>query len=250
MNKKYILNTANYYTEYFVDDIKRTTIVVSPGGGYLYTSPRESMPVSNVFNKLGYHVVVVNYRETKDESYPKTAKYLAYVLSELKKNSKVGYIVGLGFSAGGHNMLEVALHENIYNVKLDLLMLGYPVVTTDNRYWHEGSFKNLLHDDFGNEKLLKRLSLENEVTSSAPDLFLWGTFTDESVDVMNSLLLMEAYKKNGCNCEYHCFPMGGHGLSVSNDESSEGNALKKNDYIARWTDFADAWIKNKLKKGF
>ena len=44
--------------------------------------------------------------------------------------------------------------------------------------------------------------------------------------------------------------MGGHGLSVSNDESSEGNALKKNDYIARWTDFADAWIKNKLKKEF
>lgn len=247
MNKSYILNTENYYTTYFIDDAKRPTIVVSPGGGYLYTSPRESLPVANAFNKRGYHVVVVNYRETKDESYPKTANYLAYALKSIREDSRVECIIGLGFSAGGHNMLEVALHEDLYGIKLDLLMLGYPVVTSDNRYWHEGSFKNLLHDGFNNEKLLKRLSLENEVTPSAPDLFLWGTFTDESVNVMNSLLLMEAYKKNGCNCEYHCFPMGGHGLSVSNDESSEGNALKKIDYVARWTDFADMWIKNKIK---
>lgn len=247
MEKYSIMGTINYYTTYFIDDKVRPTIVVSPGGGYLYTSPRESAPVAKVFNGYGYHVVIVNYRETKEESYPKTAEYLAYAMKEIKKDKRVGKIIGLGFSAGGHNMLEVSLRPEKYGVQPDLLMLGYPVVTANPNYWHRGSFENLLHDEFENEKMRNYLSLETQVNENAPDLFLWGTYTDESVDVMNSLLLIEAYKKNKRNVEYHMYPMGGHGLSVCNMDSAEGNLEKVNPYIANWTNLANEWIKNKLK---
>ncbi|MBE6137725.1 MAG: hypothetical protein E7176_04960 [Erysipelotrichaceae bacterium] len=248
MERHSILNTLNYYTTYFIDDMPRPTILVSPGGGYQYTSPRESAPVAKVFNTFGYHVVIVNYRETKEESYPKPQEYLAYAINEVNKDKRVTKLIGLGFSAGGHNILEVSLHPDKYNAKLDLLMLGYPVITSDPNYWHKGSFENLLHDDFNDEELKELLSLEKQINENALDLFLWGTYTDESVDVMNSILLIEAYKKNNKNVEYHMFPMGGHGLSVSNVDSAEGNSNKLIPYIARWASLANEWIKNKLSK--
>lgn len=249
MEKVYILDTINYYTTYFIDDMPRPTIVVSPGGGYLYTSPRESMPVAKIFNSYGYHVVIVNYRETKEEAYPKPAEYLAYAIKEIRKSPKVSKVIGLGFSAGGHNILEVSLRPSIYGIdaKPDLLMLGYPVITSDERYWHQGSFMNLLKDRFEDLELRKYVSLDTQINSNAPDLFLWGTYTDESVNVMNSILLLEAYKKNNLNAEYHMFPMGGHGLSVCNLDSAEGNLDKVNPYIAKWTELANDWIKMKLK---
>ena len=147
-------------------------------------------------------------------------------------------------------MLEVSLHHKDYdgNSKPDLLILGYPVVTSDPRYYHLGSFKNLLQDDFNNKELMNYMSMELQVTNDAPDLFLWGTITDNSVDVMNSLLLIEAYHKNNCNVEYHLFPMGPHGLSVSNSESAMGDKNKDIPYITKWVDLSLDWLKLKLNK--
>lgn len=251
MNKYFIMSTENYYRTYFVSDKTLPTIIVSPGGGYKYTSPRESEPVVEAFNKLGYHVVVVNYRETNEDAYPLPGTYLASAIKDVSKDKRVGKLIGLGFSAGGHCILELLLHKDKYNfdVKIDYLMLGYPVITSDPKYSHKGSFENLLFDKVNDAKMLTYLSLENEVTKEcAPELFLWGTYTDESVSVMNSLLLLEAYKRANVNAEYHMFPLGGHGLSVANSLSSEGNKEKESPYIARWVIMATEWLKLKLSK--
>ncbi len=239
-----ILNTDNYYREYFIDDKKRPTIIISAGGGYKYTSPRESEPVARFYNNHGYHAIIVNYRETMDV-YPLPQKYLAYVINKFENDNRVSKIIGLGFSAGGHNILEVALHPDIYNARIDLLMLAYPVVTANSRYWHKGSYQNLLNNNL-NDEILKRLSLENEVTEKAPDLFLWGTITDESVHVMNSLLLVEAYKAHNCNVEYHLFPMGGHGLSLANSETSCGDKNKEIPCVSKWKELSIEWLELKL----
>ena len=242
-----ILDSDNYYREYFIDDKNRPLIVISAGGGYKYTSPRESEPVARFYNEHGFHSVIVNYREDLIK-YPHPQKSLAYVINLYKNDKRVSKVIGLGFSAGGHNILEVALHPEAYdNVKIDYLILGYPVITSNPKYWHKGSFLNLLNEDFSDEKLLNRLSLENEVTAKAPELFLWSTFTDESVPLMNSLLLVEAYKKANVNCEYHMYPMGGHGLSLANSESSGGDKNKEIDYIAKWALNSIDWINMKLK---
>ena len=239
-----IMNTDNYYREYFIDNNKRPLIVIAAGGGYKYTSPRESEPVQRFYNNNGYHVVIVNYRETL-ELFPKPMEYLAYVINKYNNDNRVSKTIGLGFSAGGHCILDVALHQKLYKCKLDLLMLGYPVVTSDNRYWHKGSFQNLL-GKLDDDELLKRTSLENEVNDKAPDLFLWGTITDESVHVMNSLLLVEAYKKYNCNIEYHLFPMGGHGLSLANSDSSGNDKNKEIPYLSRWKELSLEWLKLKI----
>lgn len=251
MEKHFILNTKNYYRTYFVDDQKRPTIFVSPGGGYAYTSPRESEPVVDAFIQKGYHVVVVNYRETVADAYPKPGTYLAAALQEIQKDVRVGKVIGLGFSAGGHCILEMILHASKYSTQpmLDLLMLGYPVITADPQCAHLSSFKNLLLENVDNNEMRQYLSLETQVTKeNAPDLFLWGTYTDESVSVLNSIRLIEAYQKVKANVEYHLFPMGGHGLSVANALSAEGNPEKENTYIAKWVGLALDWLELKLKK--
>lgn len=249
MEKYHILDTNNYYRTYFIDNKKRPTIFVAPGGGYKYTSPRESEPVVDEFHKKGYHVVVVNYRETFEEAYPMPGKYLAYALNEIRKDKRVSKIIGLGFSAGGHCILEMCLHSGQYNIEnIDLLMLAYPVITANRQYAHLGSFEMLLKEEVNNETLRNYLSLETQVRcDNTPNIFLWGTYTDEAVPVMNSFLLLDACNKANINAEYHMFPMGGHGLSVANSNSSEGNKQKENPYIAKWVDLANEWIQYKIK---
>lgn len=249
MEKYYINQTSNYYRTYFLDDAPRPTIFLCPGGAYKYTSPRESEPVVEAFLSYGFHVVLINYRETVVDAYPLPGTYVKMTLDALKEDRRITKKIGLGFSAGGHCILELCLHSKDYQLenKLDLLMLGYPVITSDAAYAHLGSFMNLLKESFEKEELRSYLSLETQVTKeNAIDLFLWGTMTDESVSVMNSLKLIEAYHKVGASVEYHLFPMGAHGLSVADESSSEGNKEKEIPYIARWVSFAVAWIKNKL----
>lgn len=244
--KYQIENTKNYYKTYFLDDKSRPTIFVSAGGGYAYTSPRESGPVAKAFNELGYHVVVINYREDINELYPVPQFNYANVVKSFIGDKRVKNVIGLGFSAGGHNLLEVALHKNMYGIDFDLIMLGYPVVSSNNSIWHKGSFENILGDNFNDSKLLNRLSLDYEVTSEAPKLFLWSTFEDKSVSVFNTITLASVYKMNGVDVELHVFPYGSHGLSVSNKYSAEDNSEKADPYIARWVDFANDWIKKNL----
>ena len=246
MEKAYILNTKNYYRYEFYDDKLRPMVIITPGGGYKYTSERESEPVANKFLEKGYHVCIINYREELNK-YPYPGYAIAYVLNKFKQDKRVSKIIGFGFSAGGHAILDVTVHNEMYNVlKPDLLILGYPVITSNNNYWHQGSFENLLLDDFNNQELLNKLSLEKEIKNE-PDLFLFSTFTDESVNVYNSLLLLEAYKNNNLNAEYHMYPVGGHGLSLGTYETSNGDAKKINLYYSRWIDEVFKWLDLKLK---
>ena len=147
------------------------------------------------------------------------------------------------------NLLIIELFNllrNLYNVNFDLIMLAYPVVSSDNSIWHKGSFENLLGNNIENKVLLNRLSLEYEVTSEAPKLFLWSTFEDKSVNVLNTITLASVYKMNGVDVELHIFPYGVHGLSVADKYSAEGNKEKNDSYIAKWILLANEWIKKNI----
>ena len=246
MNKHYLLNTSNYYETFFIDEKTRPIIVIAPGGAYRYTSEREAEPIAKVFNKGGYHALILHYRETLD-TYPFTGKLVYETLKEIKLDKRVSKIVLLGFSAGGHLMCEYSLHYKDYgNIKPDLLMLSYPVITSDERYSHKFSFETLLGDKYNDLKIRKYVSLENAVTADAPDLFLWGTYTDEAVNVMNSFLLVNAYYKNHLNCEYHMYSKGGHGLALGNKKTSNGEAKNIEPLVTTWTKLALNWLDSKL----
>lgn len=249
-NKFYINNTKNNYVEFFIDENPKPLVIIAPGGGYEYTSIRESDPVALAFNSFGYHSVIVNYREDINELYPIPGNNLAYVLNKYQNDKRVTKIIGLGFSAGGHNMLEVTVHNKKYNVaKPDLLILGYPVITSNEAYSHKNSFLNLLGSEgYKNKELLNYVSLENQITDNEPDLFLFGTITDKSVDAKNSILLLDSYHNHNLNIEYHLFPFGPHGLSLATEDIFKDNPEKINPYFASWIKDATKWLDYKINK--
>ena len=244
--KKIFLDDKNYYDIFYKDDKVHPLIFIAPGGAYGWTSPREADPVGEVFLNNNYHVAILHYRETQD-FYPYPGSLIKKALDEIKKEGKISKIILLGFSAGGHLVCEYTMHYNDYNgIKPDLLMLAYPVITTDESYSHITSIKNLLGDKYNNLTLRDYMSLEKEVRKDSPDLFLWGTYTDESVNVMNSLLLLESYHKLNLNVEYHMYSKGGHGLSLGNEKTSGGFEKNIEPLVESWPALALNWLKSKL----
>ena len=166
-------------------------------------------------------------------------------------------IAVLGFSAGGHLAASLCVHYgdtieidsrlSDISPRPDAAILSYPVITS-GELSHAGTIRALLgfasvDDTFkpeteipGGEKWLSNnvipgcstreeqlnyVSLDKHVTPDAPPTFLWHTMEDQSVPVENSLLYMNALRRNGVPRALHIFSNGRHGLSLANREWAE-----------------------------
>lgn len=244
-SKHYLFDSKNYYKLNILDEKKRHMVIIVPGGGYDHTSKLESENVANKFNSLGFNTCILNYRETLD-LYPYPQKLLEETIKEVKKISSVNKIISIGFSAGGH----LALYNAIYSkdFKPDLLVLCYPVVSTNKSIAHLGSFKSLLGCNFESEELKDRLSLEHHIPTNLPPVFLWHCFTDESVSVYNSLELMKSLHEKNISCCCHIFNEGVHGMSLSDETTGIFDKRKENPYVARWFDMLITWLNKMLNQ--
>ncbi|UKI49189.1 MAG: prolyl oligopeptidase family serine peptidase [Clostridium sp.] len=130
--------------------------------------------------------------------------------------------------------------------KFNGLIIGYPVVSSDENIAHLGSFRDLLGPKFKDEEMRKLVSIEKQITLDAPDLFLWTTLTDQAVPMENSLKLVEAYHMVGANVEFHLYPLGMHGLSLATKETSGGDDNKVIEHIQSWMLLVKNWLKLKF----
>ena len=163
----------------------------------------------------------------------------------------------MGFSAGGHLAACLCVHHSDsieldarladISPRPDAAILCYPVITT-GALTHVGTIRALLgfadvEDDFVPEveipgvqdwldnnavpgcitraEQLEYMSLEKNVTPDVPPTFLWHTMEDQSVPVENSLLYMNALRRNGVPRAIHIFSNGKHGLSLGTKEWAE-----------------------------
>ena len=122
------------------------------------------------------------------------------------------------------------------------MILCYPVITS-GEYAHRGSFENLLCGQYTGE-MLERVSLEKQVTEHTPKAFIWHTYTDDTVPVENSLLLISAMKKYDIPVEFHMYPVGGHGLSTCDAlaANAEGYGVQKE--CQSWLPLVQTWLQN------
>ena len=72
----------------------------------------------------------------------------------------------------------------------------------------------------------------------------YHTVTDDCVPVENSLLFFNALRKFQIPVEMHLYPVGGHGLSLANEETSyeDGRCIQKE--CQTWMELACKWIEN------
>lgn len=223
-------------------------VIVCPGGGYQTRAQHERDPISIWLNAAGVSSVVLDYR-VKPYRHPVPLQDAQRAIRTVRARAQEWRItpsrIGiLGFSAGGHLATSASTFHDAgipdaqdpidrQNCRPDALIACYAVITFDAAFGHSGSAKNLLGPE-PDPSLLKRLSLENSVTSQNPPSFIWHTTDDAAVPIENALVLGMALRKAGVPFELHSFPHGRHGLGLAGDDASVG----------QWTGLCERWLKS------
>ncbi len=204
-------------------------VVICPGGGYwLLAFNHEGTQIAEWLNSFGVAAFILKYRHTPYK-HPiplhDTQRALRLVRHNAKKwrvnPKKIGI---MGFSAGGHLASTAGTHFDKGDPKAkdpvdrqscrpDFMILGYPVISFTKEYSHGGSRRNLLGSS-PDEKLVKLLSNELQVTKETPPAFLFHASDDRGVPPRNSISFYLALQKNGVPAELHLYLKGGHGFGM------------------------------------
>lgn len=228
-----------------------SAIVVCAGGGYGFRSPHEGEGYATFLAENGYTAFVLDYR-VSPHRFPlplldsrRAIRYVRYNAEKygIDKNK----IAIMGSSAGGHlAALTSTYYEPIDFEGLDEIdkedfipnaqILCYPVIKLlGSGITHFGSGKNLLAENL--PEMAEMLSPDLIATEKAPKAFIWHTFTDEGVSVINTLDYAKRLKEVGGSVECHIFPEGGHGAGLA---LGDDDILK---HINQWSKLLLNWLK-------
>lgn len=243
-------------TTYILDDpmegaAKRPAVVICPGGGYGFCSPREAEPIAMRFNAAGFHAFVLDY-SVAPFKYPRALEELSMSVALVREKAEEWMIESdkiavCGFSAGGHLACSLGMFWNAEPIrrtdqrnKPNAMILSYPVISS-GPFAHTGSFDNLCQTQ--EQRCLN--SLENQVSKDTPPAFIWHTFEDPTVPVENSLFLAAEMRKQGIPFELHIYQKGGHGLSTAGPDvgtapGSVGTEISTN--LLGWPALAASWL--------
>lgn len=242
-------SSVTFYLQqpYEIEPLRRhPCVVICPGGGYRFVSPREAEPIALRYAAMGYSAAVVNY-SSDGYSFPTQLCELSLVMAALRRNAQEWYIdperiAVCGFSAGGHLAASLCNLWNLPQIgrmtgvnpgenRPNAAVLCYPVITS-GEFANKGSFEHLL-SDFSDPEITPLLSLENSVNKDCPPTFLWHTADDDVVPVENTLLYATALRRCNIPMELHIFPHGPHGLSLA-DFTTTAEKAKTNPQAANW----------------
>ncbi|WP_334117275.1 alpha/beta hydrolase [Ligilactobacillus sp.] len=231
---------------------RRRAIIICPGGSYAKTSDREAEPVALELLSMDCAVCILRY-SCAPRRFPAALCELAQGVLFLRENAErfnidEEKILVMGFSAGGHlaaclGIIPDEIEKFGYDEKLIRpagMILCYPVITS-GRYWHQGSFENLLGDELMGRS--SAFSLEERVNDKTPEAFIWQTFADRTVPVQNSLLLAEALSENAIPFELHVYPKGKHGLGLGTKVSAKNETYVEKD-VQSWVLLLKRWLED------
>lgn len=232
----------------------RGLVLICPGGGYQFTSPREAEAVAMQFTSAGWHAAVLWY-SVAPHRHPQPLLDLSRAVCLIREQAADWQvdpqkIAVCGFSAGGHLTASLGVHWNKPYLsdtpgiqagmnRPNALILAYPVITS-GEFRHAGSFQNLLGEN-SEPALLEEMSLERQVSDHTPPTFLWHTVDDLSVPVENSLMFAQALRKHQVPFELHIYPEGAHGLSLATEETATP-ILPPDPHVAGWMRLCLEWL--------
>lgn len=194
-------------TVYRPDKSNGTSVVVAPGGGYVFLSAiHEGSQVCEWLQGLGVTGVLLKYRTpTRDETAPheKPAADAARAIELVRQHAKEWGLdpkrVGLlGFSAGGNLLAHLACDRPATQALPDFGVMIYG-----------GGFL----DQADPTKFRAGFS----VPPDAPPMFLACAHDDGQNPAAAARLYLE-YKKHNLPAELHLFTQGGHGFGMRNNK--------------------------------
>ena len=221
----------------------RPAIIVCPGGGYLYCSPREAEPVALRYAAKGFHAFILRYSTGWDAADFSPLQEVSWVIGYLRENAASWHIdpnkiVTCGFSAGGHLALAAGVKgEN----KPNAMILGYPAVTTPNHPMSNFMVKLLAGKKEVTDEDCAEFSLEKFITKDAPPVFLAAT-AEDGLSPFGALLVANSYSRLGKPYELHMFQHGPHGYSLADETTADGSSQVLNSSFAQWHQLSVDWL--------
>jgi len=224
------------------------TFLIFPGGAYSMLAEHEGKGYAEFLNANGMQAFVLEYRHFPDV-FPAPLSDARNAVRFLRDNAEAfnvnkDKIVVMGSSAGGNlaallcNYYETVDGEIVIS-STDFLpnaqVLCYPVIRVTEDFGHVGSGKNLFGEEY--EKMAKSFSLDALVNPKTPPAFLWHTFADQSVSVLNSLSYIQAMYKYSIPCEFHMFPAGVHGLGLADRDDDDISR-----HVSQWSKLLLNWL--------
>lgn len=202
-------------------------VIVFPGGGYGGLCDYEGKDYAEWLNTLGITAFVVYYR-VAPKHFPDplldSRRAVRFVRANAEKFGVAPDKVGvMGSSAGGH----LCALTSTYTAKIDgegvdsideydflpnAQILCYPVISSDEKIFHGGSYHNLLADKYDERE---NFDPELLATESTPPAFIWHTAEDALVPVANSCRYVARLAQLGVYSELHVFPYGAHGRALA-----------------------------------
>ncbi len=236
----YILDCEIAYGQ----EMSRPAVIVCPGGGYVYCSPREGEPVALRYAAKGFHAFVLRYSVGHDAGDFAPWKEISWAIGYIRENAaqwniNPHQIVTCGFSAGGHVAFAAGL---MGEHKPNAMVLNYPAVTMPNMPGVNFMIKLLTGKEDVTDEDAAYVSLLNHVTKEAPPVFLAAT-AEDVLTGFGALPVAQKYAQLGLGYELHIFQHGPHGYSLADETSADGSSQMLNPSYAKWLDMSIDWLR-------
>lgn len=221
----------------------RPAVLVCPGGGYVYCSPREGEPVALSYAARGFHAFVLTYSTGWDAADFAPLKEVSWAIGYIREhaaewNIAPDKIAVCGFSAGGHLALASGLlAEN----KPNAMILGYPATSAPNMPGMDFMLKLLVGSHEVTNEDAARFDLVPQITKDAPPVFLAAT-AEDLLTAYGALPVAKAYSDLGMKYELHVFQYGPHGYSLANEVTADGSSQVIDPAFAQWQELSVQWL--------
>ncbi len=221
----------------------RPAIVVCPGGGYVYCSPREAEPIALSYAARGLHAFILRYSTGFAAKDFAPLKQVSWVIGFLREHADEWHIaedkiVTCGFSAGGHLALAAGV---MAEHKPNAMILGYPAVTIPNYPGADYMLKLLCGKQTVTDEDAASLDLLTRITKDAPPVFLAAT-SEDFLTPYGALPVAQRYSQLGRHYELHIFQFGPHGLSLANEVTADGSSQVLETSFAQWQELSVQWL--------
>lgn len=227
-----------YMTAYIPDEKKSNgAVVIFPGGGYGMRAPHEGKGYAEFLARFGITSFVCEYR-VYPHRFPlplldarRSVRYVRHNADKYGLDKNMIFV--MGSSAGGHlaamtstytQTIEFENADEIDNedYRPNGQILCYPVIKLLGKgISHLGSGANLLGDK--QAEMGEELSPDLIADENTPRAFIWHTFDDGAVNVINSLDYAKTLKNKNVEVEMHIYPHGSHGLGLAEDTPHVNN---------------------------
>lgn len=211
-----------------IGEATRAGVLIFPGGGYRFCSPREAEPVAVAYLAEGFNAFVLRYAVAEHPWETSHADGLT-ALDWLREHAtETGIdparVAIVGFSAGGHLAASVGVTAAR---RPDALVLGYPVT----------------RPDLGVLMSKTILDVVAAVDADTPPSFVFTTQGDEQVSSTESLEYCLALARRGIPYETHVYLKGPHGMSLATPLTAAGRADLTDEDVASWLPASAAFLR-------